>query len=141
MGRFRTRHFHPLRLLAYLWPAPYTILGIAIGLLLGGRFRCVQGVIEIHGGRIATVLQRLPIPAAALTFGHVVFAQTRGDHQRTREHERVHVRQYERWGIGFVPAYLAESLWLYAQRRDGYRENHFEIEAYAIDVAKNSPKA
>lgn len=121
------------RIWAYLWPSPYTVLGVALGLLCGGRFAWVDGVIEIHGTLIAKVLQRLPVAAWALTFGHVVFGRSPEALEFTRDHERVHVRQYERWGPAFVPAYLLISAVLYARRRDGYRENRFEREAYAAD--------
>ncbi|TWT52931.1 hypothetical protein Pla22_05590 [Rubripirellula amarantea] len=116
-----------------MWASPYTISGIAIGLLLAGRFRRVDSVIEIHGPAISYFLKRLLLPAAAMTWGHVVFGQDEMMLNATRRHERVHVRQYERWGPLFVPAYLLCSLWLYVRRRDGYRENPFEVEAYAID--------
>ncbi len=122
------------QLARYAWPAPYTLLGIAIGLLLGGRFQRIDGVIEIHGPRIAVALNHLYIPALALTLGHVVFGQTQAALDATRSHEQVHVRQYERWGIVFVPAYLAASAYLYVRGRDAYRENPFEIEAYDADA-------
>jgi hypothetical protein len=108
-------------------------MAIAIGLLLGGRFRRVDGVIEIHGRWVARVLRRLWVPATAITIGHVVFGQTAQSLDITRKHERVHVRQYERWGAIMVPAYLLASAYLYLSGRDGYRENPFEIEAYQVD--------
>jgi hypothetical protein len=43
----------------------------------------------------------------AITLGHVVLATTESALKKTRSHERVHVRQYERWGPFFIPAYLA----------------------------------
>ena len=122
-----------LRLTAYVWALPYTLPGIAIGLLLGGHFQKVEGVIEIHGPRIAEMLSRFYVPAMAMTFGHVVFGQTAAALEITRAHERVHVRQYERWGVAFVPTYLLVSAFLYWRGRDGYRENPFEVEAYAVD--------
>lgn len=122
-----------LRSLLYAWVSPWTLTAIALGLLLGGKFRLVHGVVEIHGKRVASVLQRLYVPAMAITIGHVVLGQTQAALDITRKHERVHVRQYERWGIAFVPAYLFASLYLYMRGRDGYRENPFEIEAYAVD--------
>jgi hypothetical protein len=122
-----------ITIVRYVWPGPYTLLGIAIGLLLGGRFQFIDGVFEIHGPRIAAALNRMYIPALAMTFGHVVFGQTKATLEATRDHEHVHVRQYERWGIGFVPAYLSASAYLYLRGRDAYRENPFEIEAYALD--------
>jgi hypothetical protein len=48
-----------------------------------------------------------------------------------RSHELVHVRQYERWGVLFIPAYLLCSLVLWLTGRDPYRDNPFEREAYA----------
>ncbi|TWT86341.1 hypothetical protein [Neorhodopirellula pilleata] len=123
--------------LGYLWAGPNTIVAVAIGLLLGGRFETVNGVIEIEGSRIAAVLSRLPVPAAAMTVGHVVFGRDRGWLQVTRNHERVHVAQYAKWGPFFIPAYLFLSAWLYAQGKDGYRGNPFEIEAYAVDEPKD----
>ncbi|TWU42751.1 hypothetical protein [Novipirellula artificiosorum] len=122
-----------VRWLSYLWASPYTLTGISIGLLLGGRFQCVHGVVEISGPRIALILRRMVVPAFALTFGHVVFGQSCEALDITRNHERVHVRQYERWGPLFVPLYLLFSAVLYLRGRDGYRENPFEVEAYAVD--------
>ncbi|WP_372722901.1 hypothetical protein [Novipirellula sp.] len=119
-----------IQTIAYLWASPYTIAGIAIGLILGGRFQRVDGVIEIHGPRIAWLLRHMIVHAQALTFGHVVFGQNQSALDSTRLHERVHVRQYERWGPLFVPMYLLFSAILFLRGRDGYRENPFEIEAY-----------
>jgi hypothetical protein len=127
-----------LRWFLYAWASPWTLVAIAIGLLLGGRFARVGGVVEIHGRRIANVLQRFIIPVLAITVGHVVFGQSQAALEITRKHERVHVRQYERWGIAFVPAYLLISAYLYLRGRDGYRENPFEIEAYAVDDPSRS---
>ena len=64
-----------IQVLAYLWASPYTITGIATGLILGGRFQRVDGVIEIHGPRIAWLLRHMLVSAQALTLGHVVFGQ------------------------------------------------------------------
>lgn len=120
----------PIRLAAYLWASPNTCIGIALGLVLGGKFRIVDGVVEIHGPRIAKVLRRLWVPAAAITLGHTVLGQSARWLHRTRPHERVHVRQYQRWGPLFIPAYLALSAALFAVGKDGYRNNPFEIEAF-----------
>lgn len=117
----------------YVWAAPNTILAISVGLLLMGRFRLVDGVIEIHGPCVKWALQHLPVSALAMTIGHAVFGQDAVALDLTRRHEHVHVRQYERWGPLFIAVYLVISLWLYARGRDGYRENPFEIEAYAVD--------
>lgn len=118
------------RVLVYLWASPYTLIGILIGLVSWSNFRWVSGVAEIHGPRVAWVLKRMPVPAAAITLGHCVLGQTAKDLEWTRNHERVHVRQFERWGFLMGPAYLLASFVLFLRGRDYYRENPFEIEAY-----------
>ncbi|MCO8122785.1 hypothetical protein NHH03_13640 [Stieleria sp. TO1_6] len=124
-----------MQTLRYLWAAPNTALAVGIGLLLFARFRIVEGVVEMHGPMVAWVLRRLPVSALALTLGHAVFGQDAIALDQTRRHEHVHVRQYARWGLFFIPLYLGWSVWLYLRGRDGYMENPFEIEAYAVDDA------
>lgn len=108
-------------------------MGISIGWMLGGRFNLVDGAVEIHGPRVAAALERLWLPALAITLGHCVLGQSPEALESTRAHERVHVRQYERWGPLFIPAYLAAWAVLSCAGRDGYRDNPFEIEAYRAD--------
>lgn len=125
-----------LKLFAYLWAFPWTLFGLFWGLLAllsGGRSQFDQGVCEFHGGLPAWLLRRMPIVggAAAITFGHVVLARTLDDLDASRSHERIHVRQYERWGPFFIPAYLLCSLWLLIRKRSPYWDNPFEKEAYA----------
>ena len=117
----------------YLWTSPNTSLGISIGWMLGGRFNLVDGAVEIHGPRVAAALERLWLPALAITLGHCVLGQSPEALESTRAHERVHVRQYECWGPLFIPAYLIAWAALSCVGRDGYRENPFEIEAYRAD--------
>jgi len=118
---------------AYLWASPNTCIGIALGLVLGGNFRIVDGVVEVHGARISKVLKRLWVPAVAITLGHSVLGQSAHCLHRTRRHERVHVSQYERWGPLFIPAYVLASVVLFAVGKDCYRANPFEIEAFRVD--------
>jgi hypothetical protein len=118
------------RAAAYLWASPNTLLGIVIGIALAGRCRVVDGVVEFHGPFLARNLNRLWVPAAAITLGHCVLAQSADCLNHTRAHERVHVRQYERWGPFFIPAYLGNSLWLFVSGRDAYRDNVFEVAAF-----------
>lgn len=126
-----------LRIIAYLWALPNTALGLLflpLAYLTGGRCQVVRGVLEIHGGMVRWLLTHatlLPGGASALTLGHVVLGRDRASLDRSREHERVHVRQYERWGPLFLPAYLLSSLLLWARQRDPYRDNPFEREAFA----------
>lgn len=120
---------------ARLWPLPWTLLGLALGGLMclsGGRVQRVLGVLEFHGG-LAEHLHRV-LPRAwrfdALTLGHVVLARHAQAMDSLRAHERVHVKQYERWGPLFLPAYWACSLWLWLRGRHWYRDNPFEKEAH-----------
>ncbi|MCC2674327.1 MAG: hypothetical protein K0R89_832 [Ramlibacter sp.] len=124
-------------LLRYLWPSPYTALGVLLGtvaLLFGGRWRRHLGALEFFGGRVGAVLARLPQPLgfSAMTLGHVILAVDRSALAELRHHEHVHVRQYERWGPFFLPAYLLSSLFQLFLGRNPYRENHFERQAYAL---------
>jgi hypothetical protein len=47
----------------------------------------------------------------------------------SREHERAHVRQYERFGPLFLPLYAASSLWAALRGGRMYWDNHFERQA------------
>jgi len=95
--------------------------------------RVRSGAMEFGGGRIWGVLARCPRPVSfrAITFGHVILGVDDATLDRVRPHEQVHVRQYERWGLLFIPAYLLSSLAQLVRRRDPYRDNFFEREARA----------
>jgi hypothetical protein len=126
-----------LRPLVYVWVFPGTAVGLfgtALALVSGGKARVVDGVIEAHGGWITMRLNRgnrWVGPIAAITLGHVVLGCDEATLERTRRHERVHVRQYERWGPFFIPAYLGA--WVGWRGYHAYFDNPFEVEAYAID--------
>ena len=125
-----------MRVVLYLWVSPNTLVGLMWALLArlaGGGWSIHTGVIEAHGGWAKALLQRMPFVkggAAAITIGHVVIAQSIEALDRTREHERVHVRQYERWGPLFFFAYVLAGAWQWAHGNDPYRDNPFEVEAY-----------
>lgn len=119
------------RLLARLWALPTTLVGVAAAILTfatGGRGEVIDGVLEIHGGFSTWMLRR--VGAAAMTLGHVVLAIDTLAHELSREHERVHVRQVERWGPLFLPAYGIASLVAWARGGHYYYDNRFEKEAY-----------
>ena len=119
--------------LLILWAAPCSLLGIVVGaaaIATGGRGRRIGRVLEFHGGAACWLLEHFPGQPAAMTLGHTVLGRTTAELEFCRSHELVHVRQYERWGPFFLPAYLLASLWLWLAGRDPYRENPFEIEAY-----------
>jgi hypothetical protein len=128
------------RFIRYLWALPTTMVGLLflpLVLLGGGRAAVVDGVLEIHGRWIAFFLTRCVLikgGASAMTLGHVVIGRDQPSLDRSRAHERVHVRQCERWGPLFIPAYLLSSLLLMLRGRDAYLENPFEREAYAADA-------
>ena len=125
-----------LRLVLLVWVSPNSLLGVLIGmvgLISGGHMQIRCNCLEFHGGFVAWLLNRLPPQGVmAMTLGHTIIGQTQTGLAFCREHEQVHVRQYERWGPLFIPAYLGCSVLLWLQKRDAYRENPFEIEAYAI---------
>jgi hypothetical protein len=73
-----------------------------------------------------------------MTLGHVILGQDRLTLDIVRDHEHVHVRQYEVWGPAFLPAYLGCSAWLWVARRDPYLDNPFEVAAYRIADPRNS---
>jgi hypothetical protein len=122
--------------LRILWALPWTVFGLLVGAAMlvsgGGRVQRTGRVIEFFGRGPAWFLRFFPFVAgaSAVTFGHVVLARSRDDMDACREHELVHVRQYERWGPFFVPAYLLCWLVLVLRGRSGYWDNPFEREAY-----------
>ena len=58
-----------------------------------------------------------------------------------RTHERVHVRQYERWGPLFFALYVGSSLAQWLRGRHPYFDNCFEREAYACAAAEGDGMA
>jgi hypothetical protein len=60
----------------------------------------------------------------------VILGASDADLDAARGHEQVHVRQYERWGPFFLPAYLLSSVWQLAMGRRCYRDNYFERQAF-----------
>jgi hypothetical protein len=120
----------------YLWALPTTAVGllfVPVALLSGGGMRLVQGVVEIHGGLVRLFLEHCTLlkgGASAMTLGHVVIGRSRDVLDQTRSHERIHVRQCERWGPLFIPAYLGASLIIWARGGQPYLDNPFEREAY-----------
>lgn len=119
------------RWLCYLWAAPTSAVGLAIGaitLVSGGHAQLRRGALEFHGGLAAWVLDHLA-GASAMTLGHVILGRDTLCLDVCRDHEQAHVRQVERWGPFFLPAYLACSAWEWSRRHQGrhyYYDNYFE---------------
>ena len=130
----------------YLWVFPNSLVGLTVGLLgvlTGGKANWKRGCLEFHGGLVTWALKRLGgAGVLAMTLGHTIIGQTPQGLAIARDHEHVHVRQYQRWGPFFIPAYLSCSAWLWFQKKDIYRGNPFEVEAYRIaDPANSKPRA
>ncbi len=127
--------YRMMRFARYAWAAPATAVGL-IGTLaalpIGATARVVDGVLEVGGGRLAECIDRLPaaLRFQAITLGHVILGTTHAALCELRTHERVHVRQYERWGLLFFPLYLGSSLVQWLRGRHPYLDNRFEREAF-----------
>jgi hypothetical protein len=135
MARRAKRPNFPLRAAAYVWAAPNSALGLTLGLvasLFGASIRIHGGALEFGGGHIGKLVSRLPAPfsISALTLGHVVLGIDHATLSAVRTHEQVHVRQYERWGPFFLPAYVLSGLVQLLRGRNPYFDNHFEREAF-----------
>jgi hypothetical protein len=139
MPKADSRKPRALLVARYAWALPNTLVGALLlpaAMLRGGRAQVVDGVLEACGPVLAALLRRLPINggAAAITFGHIVLARDRASLEWTRAHERVHVRQCERWGPLFIPAYLIAGLWAFVTGRGAYVGNYFERQAVRGDA-------
>lgn len=127
---------HAARLLAYLWAAPTSLVGLLVALpvlVAGGRCHLVDGVLEVHGPLLEWALRRcVPLRggAQAMTLGHVVLGRDAACLTGSRSHERIHVAQCERWGPFFLPAYGVASLVGWWRHGDAYRGNAFERAAW-----------
>jgi hypothetical protein len=129
------------RVAAYAWAGPNTLLGLGAGLVMlacGATARRIQGTIEFSGGAIGLLLasRRQPFRFQVVTFGHVILGTSAAALAGAREHEQAHVRQYERWGPFFLPAYLASSVWQLVTGRHVYHDNYFERQAVASCVRR-----
>jgi hypothetical protein len=128
------------RWIVYLWVFPTTVWGLILAGIVwvtGGQLRVVDGVLEVSGGATDFYLRRvvgliLRGGASAMTLGHVVIARDSDLLLTTRAHERVHVRQSERWGPFFIPAYIFCSFWAWITGRRPYKDNFFERQAFHL---------
>jgi hypothetical protein len=98
----------------------------------GGNVGLKLGAVEVHGSLSEWLLKHLPFVegAAAVTLGHVIVGCDQACLDQSRTHEQVHVKQYERWGPFFLPAYFTSSLVAKLRGKDPYLDNRFELEAY-----------
>ncbi|MEX2151521.1 MAG: hypothetical protein WD793_15010 [Steroidobacteraceae bacterium] len=122
------------RLAAYVWAGPNTMLGLGAGLVMlafGAAASRIHGTLEFSGGAIGLLFasRMQPVRFQAVTFGHVILGTSAAALAGAREHEQAHVRQYERWGPFFLPAYFASSAWQLLTGRHVYHDNYFERQA------------
>ena len=133
----------PIQLWCWVWASPASVLGLfvgGVGLCAGGRVRRVGPTLEFFGGAVTQLLQSRFFQARGMTLGHVVLGVSGPTLETIRPHEWVHVRQYERWGPLFIPAYVLCSGLLWVAGRQPYWENPFEVEAYAADRQRESER-
>ena len=122
------------KLIRYIWAFPCTCIGIVFLFLA-----IPEGKIQLHSGSIEAwgplyrAFRAVPWlrDTVAITLGHVVLGRDEAWIIRSRPHERVHVRQYEVWGILFFPAYLLSSFRVLLMGGHPYLENRFERSARA----------
>jgi hypothetical protein len=109
------------------WASPGSIVGFLIAPFFKHR-RVVEGALVCEG---AGWPRKIGFRHRAMTLGQVVLCIDDLD-EGTLAHELVHVAQWERWGIAFLPAYLVASL--VARLRGGhyYKDNTFEVQARRI---------
>ena len=123
-----------LFVLSIFWASPYSLFGIFVGILgclTGGSVQKRGIALEFYGGATNVFLRYVcGVWVSAITFGHTILGKDPVTLDAVREHEWVHVRQYQRWGPLFGPAYLISSLLVWWQGKRAYRDNHFEREAY-----------
>jgi hypothetical protein len=120
-----------MRAFGYLWAFPVTLIGLVPALsarMTGGSMRVRCGVIEAWGGSAGWLLRggRIFDGAAAMAIGHVILARDAECLNWSRGHELAHVRQYERWGIFFLPAYWAICIWLKMRGYHPYLDHPLE---------------
>ncbi len=99
----------------------------ALTLGMGGRVQRRRGALEFHGGFARWFAYRIGFDA--MTLGHVILGRNALCLDVLRDHEQAHVRQAERWGPAFIPAYLAASILAWSRGGHYYRDNWFERDA------------
>jgi hypothetical protein len=129
------RPAHPLKI---AWALPLTLFGVvpALAVWLGrGHAHWRDGALDVHGPLAQRVLRLRWINFVAITIGHIIIA--RDDHccALAGAHERVHVRQGERWGPLFPLAYCGAGVWQVLRGKRFYWDNPFEVEARAVAEA------
>lgn len=122
-----------------IWASPCSLVGLVfatIVMLCGGAVARSSNTLEITFRASQAPGRALVrwLPFRAITLGHVIIAITRQELDQLRAHERVHVQQYERWGLFFFVAYTVSSVWQLLRGRSMYWDNCFEVEARLLSL-------
>ncbi len=118
------RHTAVARAARLAWAAPASLAGLLLSPFFRARY-VTRGIVLCEG---AAWPRRLGWRFRAITLGHVVLSVDELDAE-TLEHELVHVRQYERWGLLLWPAYVVASALARLRGGAAYWDNHFERQA------------
>jgi hypothetical protein len=121
----------------FIWAAPLTAFGVAPAFLVWlarGHARWCDGALDVHGPIARRVLTLPWLNFSAITIGHIIIARDADCCARAGAHERVHVRQGERWGPLFPLLYCGAGLWQMVLGRTFYWDNPFEVAARRADV-------
>jgi hypothetical protein len=117
-----------LRVLAYVWASPNTLLGLLFGLLSFQVPRRAHGILIYDGPARGFVWVLGKFKRTAITYGHVVLSNQPVE-EPLLVHELHHVWQYERLGPLYIPIYIL--VWVFT----GYRRHPFEMAARAAESA------
>ena len=131
-----------IKTVQYLWALPLTLFGFCLALCTGifdrkQRFIVIKNaqtaiVFIVYGAILQALLKRHPFGnMQAVSVGCCILAQDADCARSSLVHELVHVQQALRWGLLFPIAYLLASLWAWARGGHMYRDNRFEVAAYA----------
>lgn len=116
------------RSVRYLWVAPATLLGLIAALASFSIPHRSGGVALCRTDRGFARWFLLKRGYSAITLGHVVLV-TSAASPDILSHELVHVRQVEKWGPLFLPAYLGAMVLVRLRGGNPYWDNPFEVEA------------
>ena len=123
------RGIYSLRTLSrYLWAGPNTVVGLAAAAASVCLPRVRGSVALCHTDRGLAHWFLTKRGYCAITLGHLIIMTPQAS-EGTLSHELIHVRQAERWGPLFLPAYLVAGALTRMRGKDPYWDNPFEMEA------------
>ncbi len=118
----------PATLARYLWAGPTTFLGIIAALTSVSLPRVQGSILLCRSDRGFARRFLVDRGYCAITLGHLVL-MSREAPADVLTHEMVHVRQSERLGPFFIPAYLCAMAITRLRGKDPYWDNPFEVAA------------